>query len=173
VELKLPMVVVSVTDEPSGGIWPVSARRTSTVIVLEPVPSEVMSDGLAVTETLSVVTGVGGLGVWVLPPGSVGEDVQPRTAARTDAAIKSVAFRKSFILRLLHSSRRDFDRELGRLGGDLVARARPAEETHAALQRDDGGAGLGVAAEIEQILQRHAEDLVVGDVRHVAQQERR
>jgi len=52
---------------------------------------------LAVTDTVKVVGGTGGLGVTGGLLGSVGEDVQPRAAASTDAASRTVAFRKSLI----------------------------------------------------------------------------
>jgi hypothetical protein len=67
------------------------------VTVLEPPLPAVMFGGLAVTVTLNVVTGTGGFGVAGGLFGSVGEDVQPRTAPSREAASRIVAFRKSLI----------------------------------------------------------------------------
>ena len=49
-----------------------------------------MFGGLAVTDTVYVVCGTGGLGVTGGLLGSVGEDVQPRAAARTDASQQKI-----------------------------------------------------------------------------------
>jgi hypothetical protein len=52
---------------------------------------------LAVTDTVNVVTGTGGFEVTGGLLGSVGEFVQPRAAASTDAASRKAVFRKSLI----------------------------------------------------------------------------
>jgi hypothetical protein len=66
-------------------------------MVLGLVLPDVMFSGLAVTDTLYVVTGTGGFGVTGGLFGSVGEDVQPRAAASAEAANRTAAFRKSLI----------------------------------------------------------------------------
>src|SRR5579872_3368427 len=137
IELKPPSVVVTATTVPSGGACPVSERTTEMFTLAKPVPPATISDGLGVTVTLKVTWFAGGFGVTgVLPPGSVGEEVQPTTTARADAANRRMEFRKRFILELLHPSRRDIDGERGRRRGDVVAGQCAAEELIGDVQDD-------------------------------------
>src|SRR6185312_13514215 len=166
---KAPSVVVTWTTEPSVGTWP-SERTTFTTMLLEPPLPAVISEGLAVTVTVKLTLGGGGLGVCVPPPpplGSVGEEVQPRATRKARAKNSRGAFLNASILKLLPGSLPDFNRKGGRRGGDLIARKRPAKESHRNVQDDHRGPGLAVDAEVAKVQERLAQDLVAEQDRQV------
>src|SRR4051812_21586095 len=143
-------------------------------MVLELVEPTVISGGLAVTAMLKLTTGSGGLGDCGVPPpplGSVGDEVQLSASARAVARIRANnrrgAFLRASIPKLLPGSRPDFKRKGGRCGGDLVAGKRTAEERERDVQNDHRRPGLAIHPEIQQILERLAQDLIAEQDRQV------